>query len=399
VWAALGVGAFALIVVALPSSTPGSSPAPEGLFRPETDVTLSGTVDCSRIEIPTGVTVRATADVVMRSAREIVIKGQMVAESGVSLTLRSSEGIRTDGLIHAGDGAALTDVGSAPVPELGGGNGGSIRIAAPVIAGSGEARAGNGAGGLAGGDGGDGGRVVVYGAVGSTTEMGLILTGGRGGDGGYGVEEYNAGNGGDGGAGGDALMNPQGDGPPGDPGGDFIFLSCSSSGSDGISCASANGEDAQYQNDVTYVAGNGGRGGDGTNQGKGGTGGRGGIAEAPCGGAGGEGYRFPCAFAGAGGKSGIGGTAWGGSSGDGGHGGAACAGLRGGNGGSGGPGGSATGRGGARGGDVDFQTGTRTSGPRAVLRGACSSIPGCAPCCQPTSVKAPLKPTQAPTCC
>ena len=30
---------------------------------------------------------------------------------------------------------------------------------------------------------------MVYGAVGSTTEMGLILTGGRGGDGGYGVED------------------------------------------------------------------------------------------------------------------------------------------------------------------------------------------------------------------
>lgn len=324
---------------------------------PSRDTILSGQVICSRIEIPLGVTLTASSDLLIESDDEIVIKGTLRAMastshgpaasaqsgmSGVSITLRAKNRIVVDGEVRAGSGSTAPP---SAITALDGYDGGNVVIDAPVVYGRGAVYGGDGSGAAAGGRGGHGGSVEVLGLAGSSDSNDpLILTGGAGGSGGSGTAGVP--NGGDGGDGGSAVAMALTDGTPGDPGSDitgnnglcgFTLTPCAD-GPDGSAGASA-------------VGGNGGPGGDATAGGQGGNGGRGGHAVGGQGGCGGDGRNCSSGPGGDGGNGQSGGSATGGRGGNGGDGGAGCPSAVGGPGGNGGLGGNATGGKGGDGGD------------------------------------------------
>lgn len=342
-------------------------------IMPSRDTILSGQIICSRIEVPAGVTLTASEDLVIESDDEIVIRGTLETKvpatikaasgigptvPGVSITLRAKNRVVIDGIVRAGAGSV--GVSGIDLDAAHGSDGGSVTIDAPILIGRGEVLAGTGGDAAAGGHGGNGGSIQVLGVSGSyILEDPLILQGGHGGAGGAGgLMHHDGGNGGDGG---DAFAVVRTDGNPGDPGSDVIgtnglcgftsFTPCSD-GPDGTAGASATG-------------GNGGPGGDATSGGQGGFGGRGGNAVGGQGGCGGDGRNCTSGQGGDGGNGNNGGSATGGRGGNGGDGGAGCPSAVGGPGGNGGVGGNATGGKGGDGGD-----GGTGGSPPFVLLGA-----------------------------
>ena len=104
----------------------------ESLLRPTTDITLSGDVTVSRLEVPRHVTVWLSSDLTLWATGDIVIEGAMAAlpgahvdGDGIDLTLVSHGSITLDGVLAAGDGLA------GDAPGVAGGHGGDLKLLAP----------------------------------------------------------------------------------------------------------------------------------------------------------------------------------------------------------------------------------------------------------------------------
>jgi hypothetical protein len=334
------------------------------------DATLSGRVEASNVRVPQGTTLWLAGDVVLESAGDVLITGDVrtlpgFSRDGSSLTLVSKSRIEIEGSIAVGRGLDGTALGEA------GGRGGDITLHAPVIVATSEISAGHGGVGGPGARGGDGGNATVHGALlmpAPLSESHLGVRGGPGGDGGAGLRGTAGGDGGDGGkaeayhigdAGEDGEDGEDGvlfgeDGTDGGPGGDEVF---SGFGADGASDTGPCGQGGDGEDGTSAFGGNGGKGGDGGDAsaaglgGNGGNGGKGGGAIASDAGAGGD--SGDCCFLPEvgrdGGAGGDGGLAFGGDGGDGGAGGEGTGGF-GGDGGDGGAGGAAAGGDGGTGG-------------------------------------------------
>lgn len=156
---------------------------PNGVLKPTSDTVLKGIVEASAIDIPAGVVVTASEDLVLKCSGPVNIAGILIGLTvggrGVDITIESESSIEITGRVMAGMGASAEDGALAEGLAEGanGYRGGSVMLkAASDIEIGPNAR-------IAGGDAGDGGSAFALGGE-DIEGWPIVARGGAGGKGG-----------------------------------------------------------------------------------------------------------------------------------------------------------------------------------------------------------------------